>query len=56
MMDSDRYTVRRVVNNLIDALIDQGVDKIDILNIVEHWDLTNSDMEYFDIKWLEKDD
>lgn len=53
MMAPDRYTIRRVVNDLVDMLINEGVDKKDI---VEQLDLYESDMEYFDIEWLNKDD
>ena len=53
MMAPDRYTIRRVVNDLVDKLIDEGVEKKDILEML---DLYDSDLEYFDLEWLNKDD
>lgn len=54
MMAPDRYLVRRVVNDLVDALIDEGLSKADVLEIIG--EMHESDMDYFDIGWLTKED
>lgn len=52
-MAPDRYTVRRIINDLIDRLIDEGVSKQDIIEMIDEDDYySNSDKEYFDINWL----
>ena len=50
----DRYTARRVVNDLIDALINEGVSRQDVRDIID--DVTDSEKEYLDINWLYKDE
>lgn len=45
----DRYTVRTVVNDLIDRLIDECVSKKEIAEML---DLTDGEKEYMDINWL----
>lgn len=53
MANPDRYTIRRVVNDLIDMLIDEGVDAEDITARIDDPDeLSDSDIDYFDISWL----
>lgn len=47
----DRYTVRCVVNDLIDLLIEEGVKKEDILEVFQ--DVSDADKEYMDMTWLE---
>ena len=49
-----RYTVRSVVNDLIDALMSEGVSRKDIRELLE--DTTDADREYFDIEWLFSED
>lgn len=52
----DRYTVRRIVNDLIDMLIYEGVSKEKITNMLDEDDFySDSDKEYFDINWLYKE-
>lgn len=51
----DRYTVRRIVNDLIDMLIDEGISKQNIIEKLDEDDFySDSDKEYFDINWLYK--
>lgn len=47
----DRYTVRRVVNDLIDRMIDEGISREEIVELL---DLDDSEKEYFDVKWLDE--
>lgn len=57
MAETDRYTTRRVVNDLIDMLLDECVSKQDIIDKIDEDDfLSDSDREYFDINWLYKED
>lgn len=53
-MKPDRYLVRRVVNDLIDMLINEGVSKEDIID--QLGEILDSDKEYFDINWLYTND
>lgn len=53
-MATDRYTIRRIVNDLIDRLIDEGVSRRDIRELLE--DTFDSDREYLDIEWLFKNE
>ena len=53
-MGPDRYLVRRVVNDLLDMLIDEGVEKEDIVDTLG--EIMESDRDYFDINWLYKED
>lgn len=53
-MGPDRYTIRRIVNDLIDRLIDEGVSRSDIRELLE--DTFDSDREYLDIEWLFKNE
>ena len=55
MYGIDRYIARTVVNDLIDRLIDECVSKKEIVEILDE-SLTEEGKEYFDVKWLEKDD
>lgn len=51
----DRYTTRRIINDLIDMLLDEGVSKQDIIEKIDEDDFySDSDKEYFDINWLYK--
>jgi hypothetical protein len=52
-MAPDRYLIRRVVNDLIDMLIDEGVEREDIID--QLGEILDSDKEYFDINWLYKE-
>ena len=53
----DRYTARRIVNDLIDMLIDNGVSKQEIIDVIDADEFySESDKEYFDINWLYKED
>ena len=54
-MDSiDRYTARNVANTLVDMLIDECVSKKTIIQrLKEDVDLSDEEIEYFDLKWLE---
>ena len=53
----DRYTVRRLVNDLIDRLICEGVSKQEIIEMIDEDDFySDSDKEYFDINWLYSND
>lgn len=53
----DRYTARRIVNDLIDMLLDNGISKQEIIDVIEADDFySDSDKEYFDINWLYKND
>lgn len=53
----DRYTVRRIVNDLIDMLIEEGVSKQSIIDMIDEDDFySDSDKEYFDISWLYQKD
>lgn len=53
----DRYTTRRIVNDLIDMLLNEGVSKQDIIDKIDEDDFySDSDKEYFDINWLYKND
>lgn len=57
MAGTDRYTTRRVVNDLIDMLLNEGVSKQDIIDKIDEDDfISDSDREYFDINWLYKED
>lgn len=52
----DRYTARRLVNDLIDMLIDNGVSKKEITDMIDEDDFySESDKEYFDVNWLYKE-
>lgn len=53
MYAPDRSITRTVVNKLVDMLLTEGVSKKDIL---EELDLSDSEVEYFDIKWLKEDE
>ena len=53
-MAPNRYTIRSVVNDLIDRLIDECVSREDIREILE--ETTDADREYLDIEWLFKDE
>lgn len=56
MMNPDRYTVRRIVNDLIDLLIEEGVSKKSIIEKIDEDDFySDADREYFDIGWLYMD-
>ena len=56
-MAPDRYTVRRIINDMIDRLIYEGVSKQDIIEMIDEDDYySDSDKEYFDINWLYKND
>ena len=55
MYGINRYIARGVVNDLIDRLIDEGVSKKEIVEILDEF-LTEEGKEYFDVKWLENDD
>jgi hypothetical protein len=52
-MNPDRYTIRSVVNDLIDRLIDECVRRDEIREMLE--DLSDSDRAYLDIEWLWED-
>lgn len=53
----DRYTARRIVNDLIDMLIIEGVSKQQIISMLDEDDYySDADKEYFDITWLYKQD
>ena len=55
MAAPDRYTTRRIVNDLIDMLIEEGVSKQDIVEKLDEDDFySDADREYFDINWLYK--
>ena len=57
MAVTDRYTTRRIVNDLIDMLLNEGVSKQDIIDKIDEDDFfSDSDREYFDINWLYKED
>ena len=57
MAVTDRYTTRRIVNDLIDMLLNEGVSKQDSIDKIDEDDFySDSDREYFDINWLYKED
>ena len=49
-MNIDRYTIRRIVNDLIDELINEGVKKETIIEIISDVDTATKD--FIDINWL----
>lgn len=51
----DRYTTRRIVNDLIDMLLSEGVSKQAVIDMIDEDDFyDDADKEYFDINWLYK--
>ena len=46
----DRHTICTVVNDLIDALLDEGVGTETIRNLLGY--TSESDRDYLDIDWL----
>lgn len=53
MYAPDRAFTRTAVNKLVDMLINEGVSKEDIL---EELDLSDSEIEYYDLNWLKGDE
>lgn len=53
MYAPDRSTTRTVVNKLVDMLITEGVNKEDIL---DELDLSDSEIEYYDLNWMKGDE
>lgn len=52
----DRYTARRVANDLVDMLIDECVSKKAILETLNEIGLSDWEFDYFDLDWLRKDE
>ena len=53
----DRYTTRRIINDLIDMLLEYDISKQEIVSYIDSEDFySKSDKEYFDINWLYEED
>lgn len=52
MYTPEHYIVVTRINKLVNMLLDEGVDRKDILDAL---DLYHEEAEYFDLTWLQED-